>query len=64
MWVLGLIVYELTSAHFEDFHGIEEGTCSSETLKVEKTLSIDEVVFVEILGVEFFVDLDEVVRSG
>lgn len=64
LWVLRLIVYKLASAHFENFHGIEEGTGSPETLEVEKALSIDEVVFIEILRVEFFVDLDEVVRSG
>jgi hypothetical protein len=62
LWVLMLIVYELAIAHFEDFHGIEEGTDPSEALKIEKTFSIDGVIFIKILRIDFFVDLNKVRR--
>ena len=62
--ILGMIIYELACAHFEDFHGIEKRTRSFKALEIEKTLSIDEVILIEILRVEFFIDLHEVKWSG
>ena len=53
----GVVIDKLSCAHFEYFHGIEERSRPSESLKIEEALSVDKVVLVKILRGEFFVKL-------